>query len=81
MAKIARTPEQIGAAIRQARKDKHMTQADLAERVGVRRATVSILESGAPGAEIKTLLAVVAALGLELQIASRSTAPDIEDIF
>lgn len=81
MIKIARTPEQIGAAIRQSRNAKHWTQGDLAQRVGVRQATISKLESGAPGTEIQTILAVITALGMELQITNRTTAPDVEDIF
>jgi HTH-type transcriptional regulator / antitoxin HipB len=81
MIKIARTPQQIGVAIRQSRNAKRWTQGDLAQRVGVRQATISKLEGGAPGTEIQTVLSVLSALGMELQITSRTTAPDIEDIF
>ena len=81
MIKIARTPKQIGVAIRQSRNEKRWTQSDLAQRVGVRQATISKLESGAPGTEIRTILSVISALGMELQITNRTTAPDIEDIF
>ena len=61
------TERQIGAAIRQARQARGLTQSALAERAGVSRAFVNGLESASrPGAELQRVLAVVRALGLGL---------------
>lgn len=80
---IARTPEQIGAAIRRRRKALHLTQKALGEKVKLRQATVSDLESGEPGAQLSTLLDVLATLDLELVIRPRTkaSAADIEAVF
>lgn len=62
-----RTERQLGAAIRQARTQAGLTQAELAELAGVSRALVSGVESGArPGAELQRVLAILRALGLGL---------------
>mgnify|MGYP005850857289 CR=1 FL=1 len=83
MDQIARTPEQIGAAVRRRRKQMALSQEQLGERIRFRQATISKLEAGEPGTRLKTLLDALAALGLELVIRPRTTATprDIEDIF
>lgn len=79
---IARTPEQIGAAVRRHRKLQSLTQRQLGEKTSLRQATISDLETGEGGVQLKTLMQVLAALNLELVIQNRSTAQrDIEDIF
>jgi HTH-type transcriptional regulator/antitoxin HipB len=78
----ARTPKQIGAAIRRARRQSSLTQAVLGERMHVRQATVSKLEAGEPATQLKTLMDALAALNLEMVIRPRTTASDdIEDLF
>lgn len=79
---LARTPQQIGNAIRRARKQLGIYQADLGERAGLRQATVSLIETGNPAARIDTVLALLAALDLEFQIVPRSkqSPSDIEDL-
>jgi len=82
MVTIARTPAQIGAAIRRQRKLQNLTQAQLGERTGLRQATISALESGEGGVQLRTLTDVLAALKLELVVQERSTAArGIEDLF
>lgn len=80
---LARTPEQIGEAIRRSRKSKGLTQKDISNRTNLRVATVSSLENGDSGTQLRTILAVMTALELEFRIADRSRASskDIEDIF
>ena len=58
-------------------------QPHLGEKAKLRRATISTLESGEPGTELRTLCDVMAALGLEFSIRPRTaSAPnEIEDIF
>lgn len=60
----------LGATIRGQRLQARLTQAQLAERAGVNRATVIKVESGGR-AEIATLLALTKALELELVLRPR----------
>jgi HTH-type transcriptional regulator / antitoxin HipB len=79
----ARTPLQLGQLIRRERKSRGLSQAALAELVGLRQATISSLEAGEPGTRIGTLLDVIGALGWHLTVAPRvdPAAPDLDEIF
>jgi HTH-type transcriptional regulator/antitoxin HipB len=72
MAELGRSPEQIGNAIRRARKKRGMSQSELGERAGLRQETISLIENGNPAAKLETILVVFSALDLELQIAPRA---------
>lgn len=80
---LARTPRQIGTIIQRARKKRDWTQMMLAERAGLRQATISTIESGEKPAKLETILAVLAALDLEFRIGERSKGhvSDIEELF
>lgn len=82
METIARTPLQLGNAIRESRRKLRLTQQQLAAKVGVRQKTVSDIESAGTG-RLDTLLRALGALDLELVIRQRtkSSANDIEAIF
>lgn len=68
------TLEDIGKAIKQARKQKHWTQADLGTQLGMSRATVSALENGTVNEiGIRKVMAICSLLSLELQIATRQS--------
>ncbi len=83
MKQTARTPDQLGAIIRRERKKRGLTQASLGEQIGLRQATISKLEAGEPGTQIRTVLDAIAALGLEIVIDERGqgAADDIENVF
>jgi HTH-type transcriptional regulator / antitoxin HipB len=82
MEQIARTTKQIGAAIRRCRRNARLSQGELGAKVNLRQATISALENGEPGTQLRTLIDVMAALGLEMVIRERSKAgADIEDVF
>ena len=82
MEQIARTSSQIGVAVRRRRRILNLRQADVGSRTGLRQATVSALENGEPGTQLRTLVNVMAALGLELVIRERSKAnADLEDLY
>jgi len=53
----------------------------LGQRSGLRQATVSLIETGNPAARIDTVLALLAALDLEFQVAPRTkqSSSDIGD--
>lgn len=81
MTERARTPRQIGNAIRRQRKRLGLSQSALGEKVGLRQATISQIESGHPAARMDTLLGILGALQLEFLIAARSAgSQDIEDV-
>ena len=79
----ARTPDQIGNALRRVRKAKGMTQKDVSTRTNLRVATISSLENGDPGTQMRTVISVLAALDLEFVVQDRirESQPSIEDIF
>ena len=83
MPNIARSPKQLGAAIQRARKQKGMSQTELARLAGLRQELVSKIETGQEGTRLSSIYALFAALGLEMVIDQRSgkSVPDIEDIF
>lgn len=82
MSQIARTPKQIGATVRRRRRQLRLSQSVLGARTNLRQATISALENGEPGTELRTLVAVMAALGLEFAVQERSkSSARIADIF
>lgn len=83
MRQLARTPKDIGHAIRQARKAKGMTQKELGTRSGVWQETISKIENGLSGTKLETLFDLCAALDLELVVTERSkgSSASLEDIF
>lgn len=72
MQKIARTPADIGHAIKQARRSQQLTQKVLAAKSGVWQETISRIENGSPGTKLETLFDICAALNLEFLITKRS---------
>ena len=72
-AQPATSAAQLGAVIRSARKDANLTQSQLAERAGVSRRWLLMLENGrAPGAELSKILTTLHALNLRFTV---GTAP------
>lgn len=80
---IARSEKQLGAILRRLRKHANLTQAVLGERLHLRQATISKLEDGAPATQIRTLMAALSALELELVVRPRSKggSDEIEELF
>jgi DNA-binding XRE family transcriptional regulator len=56
----------IGEAIRQARKERHLTQEELGELVGVKKAQISKLENSLTDARLETILKVFKALNAKI---------------
>lgn len=69
---LARDPKQIGNLIRRIRKRQALSQKNLGDKAGLRQETISLIENGNRATKIETILAVLAALDLELRIAPRS---------
>ncbi len=71
----------IGAAIRRARKEKKLTQAQLALALGMSRATVSGIETGRiPEVGVRKLMALCAVLGLALSVAPEAPYPTYQEL-
>ena len=83
MDRIVKTPEQIGAAIRQARHSSRLTQTQLADLAGTVQKQMSLIEAGNQGVRIDTICNVLAALSLNFAIADtpQNNMPRVEDIF
>ncbi len=82
MQQIVRTSKQLGAAIRRCRRSAGMSQGELGAKTNLRQATISALEKGEPGTQLRTLIDVMTALGLEMVVRDRSKAAGkIEDLF
>lgn len=80
---VARTEKQLGAILRRARKQVHLSQGALGEQINMRQGTISRLEAGEPAVQLHTLMEVLSALNLELVVRPRSQGrtTDIEDLF
>ena len=83
MVHIARSARQLGNIIQRTRKQKGLTQTDLANVTGLRQELISRIETGHEGAKLSAIYSLFAALDLELVIDSCSgrPAPGIEDVF
>ncbi len=74
MGKIIRNNNDLGEAIRWARKSQDLRQVDVAQKASVRQALVSDLENGATTAKLDTVIRVLAALDMDLSIVPRRKA-------
>jgi HTH-type transcriptional regulator / antitoxin HipB len=82
---LTRTPADLGAVIRDRRKQLKLNQAALANQIGVSRQWLIELEHGHPRAELGLVLRVLDALGIRLDAeaqakAIRSGTVDINEI-
>jgi y4mF family transcriptional regulator len=82
-AMLFRTPADLGAAIRDRRKQLRLDQSTLAKRVGVSRQWVIAVERGHPRAALGLVLRTVDTLGIRLdasvaQASRRSTVSAID---
>lgn len=69
---LVRSPRQLGQALARMRRLRGATQVAAAKAAGMRQPTVSSVESGAPGTELATVFALLAALDLELVVRQRT---------
>lgn len=83
MEHLARLPKHIGVFLAWTRKERGMTQADLAAKVGLRQEAISRIECGNGATRLSTMLDIIAALDLDLIIGPRrkGSPQDMEDFF
>ncbi|MEQ5126644.1 helix-turn-helix domain-containing protein [Providencia alcalifaciens] len=67
------TPVMLSTIIREHRKKSKLTQAETAELVGIKQATVSDFESKPESTKLGTLFKILASLELELCVVERGS--------
>lgn len=65
---MVRTPNELGALLKNRRRELGISQAELAKTVGASRPWIVDMERGKPRLEVGLVLRSVRALGLELQL-------------
>ncbi len=80
---LVRSEKQAGTVLRRQRRAQKLTQAQLADRAGVRQGTISLMESGAKGTRLSTIMDVLRVLDFEIVIRPRTKGShqDIENMF
>lgn len=68
------TPLILSTTIREYRKKSKLTQAETAELVGIKQATVSNFENKPGSTKLRTLFKILASLELELHVVKRGSA-------
>ncbi|HOF89398.1 MAG TPA: helix-turn-helix transcriptional regulator [Armatimonadota bacterium] len=72
---------EIGRQIRQARKDRRLTQAALAAALGISRATISQLERGTvQDIGIRKVMRLLDYLGLALRVGPKGRPPTLDEL-
>jgi HTH-type transcriptional regulator / antitoxin HipB len=69
---VVREPAALGDALAFFRHKRQLTQADVANEVGMHRQYLSNLERGEVSEQVERLMRVVRLLGLELEVRERS---------
>jgi len=71
----------IGKQIRQARKSRKITQADLADAIGMSRTTIGQIENGTvQEIGVRKLIRALEFLGLELRVRPAGRPPTLEEL-
>lgn len=73
MSTAVRTSGQLSPILKRLRKEKGWSQQDLGNKVGLSQERISVIENHPEKVSLDSLLTVLMALDVEMQIASRST--------
>ncbi|CUS47716.1 MAG: toxin-antitoxin system HipB family transcriptional regulator antidote component [Idiomarinaceae bacterium HL-53] len=69
-------PQQLSTFIKEHRKKHGITQAKIAELVGIRVATISDFENKPESCKLETFFKILAALNLQMGVTTREHAPN-----
>ena len=72
METTARTPQQLGQALRSRRATLKLSQTDVGSKAGIKQDTVSTLEIHTPSSTVETLYKALSILGLELVVREKA---------
>ena len=71
----------LGPLLKQARTDANLSQQELAQPLGMSRATISALESGrCEEIGFSKLVALLESVGLEISVAPRKGRPTVDEL-
>ena len=77
MLRLITSAQSLGALIRDERKSQGLTQIELGKTTGLNQTTLSLIEKGKPSVQLQTILVLLSALNLNIQIGTREqSAPD-----
>jgi len=69
-----RTPAQLGQLLKGLRRERGMTQVDVAARMGLLQSKISVLEANPGKTSVERLLRLLSVLGAELVLRPRGAA-------
>ncbi len=75
------SPALLAHAVKDHRKIKKLTQAETADLIGIKQATVSDFENRPESTKLDTLFKILSALDLELQVVKKGITLDKEKIW
>jgi len=73
MSTVVRTSGQLGPILKKLRKEKGWSQQALGEKVGLSQERISVIENHPEKVSLDSLLTVLMALDVEMQIASKAS--------
>jgi HTH-type transcriptional regulator / antitoxin HipB len=79
MFRLVTSAQSLGSLIRDERKKQGLTQIALGEMTGLNQTTISLIEKGKPTVQLQTLLHLLAALNLKLQIGNQEQIEPLAD--
>lgn len=79
MLRLVTSAQSLGAIIRDERKKLGLTQIELGKMTGLGQTTLSLVEKGKSTVQLQTILVLLAALKLNLQIGPREQPASVED--
>lgn len=68
MLRLVTSAQSLGALIRDERKKQGLTQIELGKMTGLGQTTLSLIEKGKPSVQFQTIMVLLSALKLNLQI-------------
>ncbi|MDB5876954.1 MAG: transcriptional regulator, family [Variovorax sp.] len=74
MRQVLSTPTQLGLLLKAARKEAGLSQADLAQRLGISQSRMSHMELNPGSISMAQLLAIFGVLDMEIMVGSRPAA-------
>lgn len=79
MLRLVTSAQSLGALIRDERKKQGLTQIELGKMTGLGQTTLSLIEKGKPSVQFQTIMVLLSALNLNLQIGPKEQATPNED--
>lgn len=75
---LIHNPDDLSAFVRTHRKSQGLSQAEVADRVGLKQATVSEFENKSEGTKLDTLFRILSAANLECHIVPKGQVTDTD---